>query len=122
MGDRAFEKSRRLSPLLSALAAGELLIDKLPFAPPRTQPFSLAARAASGALVGSMSARQGTSKPALALIGAAAAVASAFASLYFRKLAIARSAALGIAAALAEDALVLGVGDRLARSAANSTT
>src|SRR5690606_10363679 len=48
--------------LLSLLAAGELVGDKLPFTPARTKPVSLLARVGSGALLGSLFARKGEAK------------------------------------------------------------
>lgn len=107
----------RLGPALSALALGELVVDKLPATPPRTRPVAVAARAFSGALVGSATARRRESKLAPAIVGAAAATAATWASYALRRLGIRRSKALGYAVALAEDALVLWGGRRLVRAA-----
>lgn len=102
--------------LLSLLAAGELAADKLPSIPRRTSLLPLAARAASGAFVGYVATRERKRKVALALLSSAAAVAATFASYHLRRLADERSRALGTLAAVAEDALAMEVGSRLAES------
>ena len=111
----------RLGPALSTLAAGELIADKLPLTPPRTRPVALAARAFSGAFVGSSTARKREAKLAPALVGAAAATGAAWASYSLRRLGIRHSKALGYAVALAEDALVLWGGPRLVRATTRAT-
>jgi uncharacterized membrane protein len=111
----------RLGPPLAALAAAEFVADKLPFTPARTQAASVAARAVSGAFVGSATARKREAKLAPALVGAAAAVASTFASFRVRKRGIQHSKRMGYAVALAEDALVAWAGSRLARTTSRAT-
>lgn len=108
--------------LLSALAIGEAAFDKWDGAPDRTGAASLAFRAGLGAVVGAAAAdalrplgRSGS--PWLgAVLGASAAVASSYTSLWLRR----RTArATGISEqrlGYAEDALTLGLGTALARA------
>lgn len=71
---------------LKMAAAGELLFDKLPWAPDRISTPSLTARAVSGAVCGAVVYRQDDESPATgALVGAIAAVASAYAMFYIRR-------------------------------------
>jgi uncharacterized membrane protein/uncharacterized protein (UPF0548 family) len=88
----------RVSQALALAAAGELLVDKLPFVPARTAPLPLAGRMAAGALVAvaasevgrtpsaSSSSRPGFARSWLlpALAGAAAALATTLAGHRFR--------------------------------------
>lgn len=109
---------RGLGPALVLLAAGEMIADKLPI-PPRTRPISLAARALSGGLAGGQAT--GTRRRwrgSGALVGATAAIASTFLSREVRAWADRRSRALGYAVAIAEDAVVVFAGARLAASMA----
>jgi uncharacterized membrane protein len=92
--------------LLGLLAAGELLGDKHPSAPDRTQPGALTARAVTGALSGAALAVRGQRRAGAGL-GATAALLSASLTLRGRQ---AVSRRLGrTSAALLEDALVLGL-------------
>ena len=97
--------------ILAALAAGEMIADKLPGMPDRISPLALVARAGSGAAVGAaVSAAGQKSRIIGAVVGALAAVGSAYASYYLRRKA---SEGLGVAdpvVALAEDALVIAGG------------
>lgn len=73
--------------LLQLFAGGELIADKLPFVPARTDPFPLASRAASGAAVGAaLSALDDESPWAGAALGGAAAVVGATAGYHARRL------------------------------------
>lgn len=81
-----FLRTPIFSKIAKVLTAGELVGDKTPQIPDRIKPASLAARAASGGLVGATAfifnrekAWQG------ALIGATAAVGSTFLTFYLRK-------------------------------------
>jgi uncharacterized membrane protein len=110
--------SRRTSAALTALAAGEMVADKLPFVPPRTELPSLVGRAASGALCGAVvAARHRSSKPLAAVVGAVAAVGAAHLAYRLRKGAGEATGIPDPVLALAEDALVLTAGRRLAGSA-----
>ena len=72
--------SRPLRAVATALAALELVADKLPFAPNRTAPIWLATRAVVGAgIARALLRRRGRAAARGAVLGAAVAVASAFA-------------------------------------------
>jgi uncharacterized membrane protein len=93
----------------AALALGELIADKTPFIPNRTDPPSLVARFASGALAGAsiaISRKQGWI--AAALIGGATAIGATFAAFELRRRAGEVSDLPDIVWALAEDAIVIG--------------
>lgn len=104
---------RKAGSILPVLGAGEAIADKLPI-PPRTRPAPLMARAISGAIAGRLAAGPREPWKGASLVGASAAVASTFLSARLRATAIRRSRMLGYVVALAEDALVLGAGTRLA--------
>jgi uncharacterized membrane protein len=71
--------------LAGTLAAGELLGDKLPMTPARTQPAALLARAGAAAYCGSLLAKREGRSPALgAGIAVIAAVGAAFAGYHVR--------------------------------------
>jgi uncharacterized membrane protein len=111
--------SRPLRALATAFAALELIADKLPFAPARTAPIWLATRAVAGAGVArALVRRRGRSAArGAAVLGAAVAVASAFAGLRIRLALTKRFGGGRIANAFCgalEDAALLAVGTRLA--------
>ncbi len=90
------------------LAATELVADKLPMAPSRLQPQSLAGRVASGAVGAGVLARRDGSRawwPAVA--GAVGAVAGSYGGAAWREVAAARGWTWQ--AAVAEDAVALGL-------------
>ena len=96
------------------LAAGELAVDKVPGIPARTEPGALFARALSGGLAGYvLSAVHGESKGRGGVLGAAAAVASAFAALRARRALVEASGLPDPVVALIEDTIVIGGGRRL---------
>ena len=101
---------------LGLAAAGELVADKTPWIPDRTDAAPLAGRVASGALVGAaVAGRRGTNRLAAAVAGGLGAAASTYAMHGARREA---SGVLGdVPAALVEDALALGLGTALARAA-----
>ena len=70
-----------------ALVIAELVVDKLPQTPARTKPLGLTARAASGGLVAGIThpGRGAGAGTVAALLGAAAAVAAAFAGVRLRR-------------------------------------
>lgn len=95
------------------LAVGELIADKLPFVPNRTDPPSLVIRAVSGALCGAAlnshcgSYRDNRKQVVLgALIGGVAAVAASYIGLKYRKAVNLPK----LPAALLEDAVTIGLG------------
>jgi uncharacterized membrane protein len=100
---------RRAERIALALALSEMALDKLPFVPDRTKPPSLVFRALSGAVCGYAivgKKRSSSEKWMAAFVGGAAAVATSYAGLQFRK----NVRLPKILAALAEDAIVVGAG------------
>jgi uncharacterized membrane protein len=104
-----------------ALAAVELIADKLPVTPDRTERGPLLVRCASGAWVGAMRAQGGFgAKTATALFGAITALAGAFIGHRLRRglNRVMGGGAIGNAVAGAfEDSLALTMGARLVRRA-----
>lgn len=108
-GARTMAGVAAISPRLPAklLAAGELIVDKVPSAPNRTDPALLLGRVVAGAVVGvAVGGRAGRNRVQSAVIGGLIAFASAHATFRLRR-------ALGrrlppVAAALVEDAMVVG--------------
>lgn len=106
--------SPRTARVLAALAAGELVADKLPGVPDRIRAAPLAARAASGAIAAHVvSVRRGATGRAAMPLGAAVAVVATWAAWRLRGLAAQRLPA--VVAAVLEDAVVAGLGAALAR-------
>lgn len=95
--------------VLVALAAGEMVADKLPFTPDRTMISSLLGRAGSGAVVGAAAFCAAKEKPVWmgAIIGAVAAVGAAYGMFYLRKFATEKLHVPGVVAGAAEDALAV---------------
>ncbi|MBV9265289.1 MAG: DUF4126 family protein [Acidobacteriaceae bacterium] len=95
----------------TALAVAEAVADKLPFMPDRTKAISLTGRAITGAVTGAAvcSAKK---RPLIwgALIGAAAAVGTAYGMYRLRKRAAKTLHIPNVALGLAEDALVAAAG------------
>ena len=111
-------KSKKSVTIVTALAIGELVVDKLPFAPNRTEPFSLAVRALSGGLsAGALCAANRKLVVAGAVVGGVAAIAGAFAGYQARRQLRERLRWNDKAIAVAEDALAIGGGLLLVRSA-----
>jgi uncharacterized membrane protein len=99
-----FLQSNKAGIVLSALAVGELVADKLPFTPNRTSPAPLAGRIASGSLCGAVLASAAKRSVALgALFGGIGALAGSFAGHRLRRRISRKLPPLSIAAA--EDAL-----------------
>lgn len=97
--------------LLKAVAASELAADKLPVIPARIEPVGLVARLFSGALVGAgLSMLQNRSRLVGALLGGAAAVGAAYAVYHVRRELREGKGLPDPLVAVAEDALVLGLG------------
>jgi uncharacterized membrane protein len=112
----SFLGSPRVSGALLVAMAGEMVVDKLPIAPSRTVPPSLLGRAASGALAGAALFAAGERRiPAGGLLGAASAVAAAFAGEWLRAGVAQKTGAPDPLVALLEDGVVLLVGHRALR-------
>jgi uncharacterized membrane protein len=106
------------SRVLPLLAVGEFVVDVLPNTPARTALAPLAARGLSGAFVGSLVAeRAGEDRRLGALLGAAGAVAAAYAGLAYRS-AASRAHVPPVLAALLEDAVAVGGGLAVSQPAA----
>ncbi|WP_028241357.1 DUF4126 family protein [Stutzerimonas azotifigens] len=104
--------SHRARQVLMPLAAGEMLGDKMPFAPDRTIPPSMLFRALSGGVTAAALAsarRQPVWLPAL--IGATAACVSAKIGLGLRKRYGSSGGFANAALGLSEDALALAIGN-----------
>jgi uncharacterized membrane protein len=95
----------------AVLALGEMLADKLPFAPNRTKAGPLVARAVSGAMSGAAFST-GKKRSALlgALFGMAAAIGATYAAFKVRQMAGERLPVPDTIVAVAEDALVATTG------------
>ncbi len=108
--------SPRVSTALRLMEIGEMVVDKLPVTPSRTSPPPLLGRMASGGLVGAaLFASEDRRSLVGGALGAAAALASAYAG---ERLRLQASEKLGVPdpiVALLEDGLVLLAGSRLLR-------
>ncbi len=100
--------------VLSVLALGELVLDKLPFAPNRTSPGALSGRMISGALCGAAVVRE--DEGAGAVLGIVGALAGSFAGYFLRKGVRRVSGLPDTLIALAEDATAIGIGVAAAES------
>jgi uncharacterized membrane protein len=109
---RRGRKAVAIAQALQLAALAELVLDKMPWAPPRVQPVSVAARAASGAIAGAAVTprRRGMG----ALLGGVAAIAATW-LVYNAPRAATRSLGVpNLVAGLLEDAVAIGVGSRFA--------
>lgn len=98
--------------LLSVAAAAELVVDKLPSTPDRISPPSLAARGISGAICGAaIFASHRENAGAGAVLGALAAISSAFATFHIRRHLSRHAPALSVA--LAEDMIAVAAATRI---------
>lgn len=106
-------RSPAAGTVLTALAAGELIVDKLPGAPSRLAPAPLVGRLLLGALVGGVvgaGVSRGRARFAGALLGATAAAAGAFAGNRARAWLQRRTPLADPIAALVEDAIAVSLG------------
>jgi uncharacterized membrane protein len=95
--------------VFSLFALGELIADKLPFIPGRTQPGPLGVRAAFGAMCGAALCISGAASPILgAILGALGGLAGAFAGYNYRRRL--SSAVPDLLLALIEDLVAVGGG------------
>lgn len=106
---------RPTANILTALAAAEMVADKTPVVPDRTEPQPLGGRIAMGALAGAAVAMwRGGPAGWAALVGGAAAAASTHLAYRLRKAAGQAAPIPDVVLGLAEDALVVAAGSRLA--------
>lgn len=97
--------------IVTILALGELIADKLPTTPPRTHPVGLIARATLGAACGVAVAVARHTNPVLPMIIAlAAALLSTFAGYNARRMLVSRLRLPDFVAALVEDAIAIAGG------------
>ncbi|MDX1530449.1 MAG: hypothetical protein R3362_02890 [Rhodothermales bacterium] len=109
--------SGRVADALTLLAAGEMIADKLPAIPARTEAGPLTGRAMTGALSGAAVAGwRGGSVVGGAVVGAAAALGAAVGAYRLRR--AAGAYVPDPALALVEDAVVLAAGSRIASAVA----
>lgn len=103
--------SRKIFAVLGLLAAGELVGDKLPFTPNRTDAPGLIARVISGAAVGGLLCARGKkSVPAGIATGAASSVAAAYAGQNIRQAIAEKSGIPDAVVGAVEDAIAIGIG------------
>jgi uncharacterized membrane protein len=108
--------------LVALLAAGEVLGDKLPFAPSRLSPPALTARiVAGGACGGALAERAGESRAAGAVLGACAALAGAYGGFSVRRYLTKVLGWPDLPVALAEDAVTFTLA-RQANAAGDTET
>jgi uncharacterized membrane protein len=106
--------SAKTANVLKLMALGEIIADKLPKTPNRTAPGPLGARAVSGGLCGAaVFLAEGKPAGMGAVVGAAAAVASAFLTFTLRRDLVKAANVPDAPVALAEDALMLGLGSAI---------
>lgn len=107
----AFLASPRAARILTVLAVGEALADKLPFSPDRISVPGLIGRMASGALVGAALFAAAERRAAIgAGLGLLAAAAASYPSYYLRVKTQEKLGAPNWAVGLVEDALAEGAG------------
>ncbi len=96
--------------VLAALAAVELVNDKLPFTPSRLAPVLLIARILTGGLCGATLAAASQQAIVLgALVGAAGGLAGSFAGYHARQALVKKFGIPDILVALGEDAIAIGI-------------
>jgi uncharacterized membrane protein len=110
----AWLASDRAAGTAMLLAAGELIADKLPFMPNRTDAPGLAARFIAGTICGmAIAGRRKRSERILSgIVGGTAAIAAAYAGYQYRK----HVKLPPLAAALLEDAIAVGAGNAIVAS------
>jgi uncharacterized membrane protein len=98
--------------LVAVLALGELLADKLPFVPSRSQPAPLLFRAGSGAF-SALRLAPGGDRRVVGVLGAAGAIAGAILFERLRRSVVQNTPIPDFIVALAEDALAFNLGAAL---------
>ncbi|MES2265703.1 MAG: DUF4126 family protein [Bacteroidota bacterium] len=111
-----FMQTIAISKVFKVLGAGELIGDKMPFAPKRTASGGLIGRFVSGALCGATVFKANHKQPIIGgLIGGAAAIGSAFGCMFLR-LGIGKRTGIPDAVIGAfEDIIVISAGTALAK-------
>ena len=114
-GPCAFLATQQAADIATGLALAEMVADKLPSTPDRTDPLLLAARAVSGAIVGAAVCSARKRDPGLgAAVGAMAAIGAAFVGRALRK------RFPGIPMALLEDAMAIAIAVAVLRNEADA--
>ncbi|HTK21213.1 MAG TPA: DUF4126 family protein [Mucilaginibacter sp.] len=114
---KRFMHSDGFNTALNVMAVGELIADKLPFVPARTMPAGLAARVLSGGISSAaISKTNGENVILYAVLGSALAAGATYAFYHLRKAAGSRTGIADPLIALAEDAIVAGVGFALIKT------
>ncbi len=105
------------------LGVAELIGDKLPFTPARTEPLGLVGRGVAGAMAGSAICSSYKRRPFWgAVVGAAAAIGAAYAGYYIRRGLTKDGRLPDLVVALAEDAVAIGTAIAILRSVDLSLT
>lgn len=102
------------SALMAIMAAAEVIADKTPGIPARTEALPLAGRVMTGAMSAAACARPSQRLPAAAA-GALGAVTGTYLFFHLRRLATSRLGVPDVVAGAAEDALALGLGTTMMR-------
>jgi uncharacterized membrane protein len=106
-------RSPKVTALLLANAAGEIVVDKLPFTPSRLMPGSLAVRAGVGGLAGGLLAGSTGTAPILgAAAGALGALAGSYAGYHVRASLVAATGLPDPLLAIVEDVAAISIGSR----------
>jgi uncharacterized membrane protein len=111
-----FLQSSTTSKVFKVLGTGELIGDKLPFAPKRTNSGALIGRFLSGALCGAAVYKINRQQPVVgAIVGGAAAVSSAFGCMFLRIGLGKRTGIPDPVIGVLEDAIVIAAGTAIAK-------
>jgi uncharacterized membrane protein len=111
-------QSDKVAVGLKIFALAEFVGDKLPSAPNRTKPIGIIARCLSGSLAGAAIYKASGGNPYLgAVIGSVSALGSTFGSFFLRKNVSEKTKIFDPIIGAIEDALVIGAGIGLVRSA-----
>lgn len=114
----SFMQSNVTANVMSGLALGEFVGDKMPAAPNRISPAGLIGRCISGVISGAgIYKASGGKWYAGAALGGVTAIAATFGSFYLRKAVVKHSHLIDPIIGTIEDALVLGAGLGLAETA-----
>ena len=112
----SFLQSTTTSKVFKVLGAGELIGDKMPFAPKRTDAGGLIGRFISGAFCGATVYKVNHRQPVIGgIVGGAAAVASAFGCMFLRIAAGKRTGISDPFIGAVEDAVVIAAGTAIAK-------